>query len=195
MYFKGSCWCVIGHSLFLLRVENYFQAVQTTVSGFVVCLSPLLLTYVRHLPLGVCSTPQQQTSYEPVKSEIVARGNDCSLCLYTHCHLPYSHYWCTNIPHSISFFHCYSLLRTYCAHCIGKSALCVYLLLCTLELPPGGVSTVTPSTSHSPTASMVLTTIQQSPQSREDSFIHLLKLYAAKVCSTAKIWYSIHTIV
>lgn len=66
---------------FSSSVENYFPAVQTTVSGFVVCLSPLLLTYVRHLPLGVFNTPQQQTSYEPAKSEIVTGGNDCSLCL------------------------------------------------------------------------------------------------------------------
>ena len=89
--------------VFLLQAEDYFPAVQTTVSGFVVCLSPLLLSYVRHLPLDVFSTPQQQTSYEPVKSEIVTRGNDMfsALCVYSvPPSLPYSLCCCTYISYT-----------------------------------------------------------------------------------------------
>ena len=184
VYFKGSCWCLNGHPLFLLHVENYFPAVQTTVSGIVVCLSPLLLTYVRQLPLGVFSTPQQQTSYEPVKSEIVTRGNDIFsvLCVYSlPPFVPYSLYYCTNTPHSIAFF-TVTYVRTHCMCTLYWQVSTLCLSASTLELPPGGISTVSPSTSHSPTASMVVTT-EQGPQSKEDSFIHLLKLYAAKVRS------------
>lgn len=137
---------------------------------------------MRHLPLDVFSTPQQQTSYEPVKSEIVTRGNDMfsALCVYSvPPSLPYSLCCCTYISYTsaLCFFSCY--LRTYCSHCMGKSALvsiCFYFI----ELPPGGVTTVTPSTSHSPTASIGVTP-QQCPQGKEDGFIHLVKLYAAKV--------------
>ena len=74
----------------------------------------------------------------------------------------------------------FCLLKEHTVHTALASqhfvSICFYLI----ELPPGGVTTVTPSTSHSPTASMGVTP-QQCPQGKEDGFIHLLKLYAAKV--------------